>query len=58
MRGIRDSKHRKKILVAVEQRWSLCPQLRLGQMLLNLVQRDTDLYYIEDKVLLKKLKGK
>lgn len=49
------SKHRiDAILNKLEEIWTLFPDLRLGQLLLN-VSRDPELYYLEDEELIKKL---
>lgn len=42
-------------LAKVEEIWNKVPQLRLGQLLLNLPFSSDTLYYMDDDVLLKKL---
>lgn len=42
------------ILNNLEEIWLEFPDLRLGQLLLN-VSRDPELYYLEDEELIKKL---
>lgn len=43
-------------LRALERTWRKYPDLRLGQLLLNLTRDGEDLYNIEDEVLLKRLR--
>ena len=52
---MRDPKRIPKVLKEVESIWGKHPDLRLGQLLLN-VLHDPALYYVEDEDLLKKLK--
>ena len=52
---MRDKYRIDAILNQVQEIWKNYPDLRLGQLLLN-VARDPELYYIEDEELIKKLK--
>jgi hypothetical protein len=44
-----------KVINQIRDIWKCVPDLRLGQLILNVIS-DTDLYYIEDDVLLKLIK--
>ena len=44
-----------KILTELSEIWIQCPDFRLGQLLLNVVN-DPALYYIEDEDLIKRIK--
>lgn len=48
---MRDSKRISKILERLEKIWEKYPDLRLGQLITNVV-RDPTLYYLEDDELL------
>lgn len=45
-----------KVLHTIKQAWSKNPDLRLCQLLLNLVVKADTLYYVEDDVLEKAIK--
>ena len=49
---MRNPKRIKKCLRKIEEVWSKYPDLRLGQLLLNLVPNSNSLYYIEDENLI------
>ena len=51
---MRDPKRIEKVLGQIRQIWETCPDLRLGQLLLN-VASDPLLYNIEDDELIKRL---
>lgn len=51
---MRDPKRIPKILKELQKVWEKHPDLRLGQLLLNL---GFDFYYVEDKELIKKLEN-
>jgi uncharacterized protein YihD (DUF1040 family) len=53
---MRDPKRIKTILKAVESEWSRSPDLRLGQLLANLLRLGEDIFYLEDEILLKRLR--
>lgn len=46
---MRNKKRIKRILKKLEKVWRLSPDLRLMQLLLNIINRDKDSYYIEDE---------
>jgi uncharacterized protein YihD (DUF1040 family) len=49
------------ILEALQTRWATCPDMRLSQLLVNLIQPKTrcpEIYYFEDDQLLQKLQSK
>ena len=46
---MRDPKRINKCLRKIKEVWSKNPDLRLGQLLLNIVPSSNSLYYIEDK---------
>ncbi len=52
---IRNPERISKILTELSEIWIQCPDFRLGQLLLNVVN-DPALYYIEDEDLIKELK--
>jgi hypothetical protein len=52
---MRDPKRIRKILKEIGDVWETYPDLRLGQMLLN-VFNNSDIYHIEDEDLVKALK--
>lgn len=52
---MRDITRIDKILAGVKEVWTTVPDLRLGQLLLNVLQ-DPALYYIEDEQLVDYLK--
>jgi hypothetical protein len=52
---MRDPKRIKEILKEIGDIWEIYPDLRLGQLLLNVV-RDPALYYVEDEDLVERLK--
>lgn len=52
---MRNPKRIPKTLKEIERLWVQYPDLRLGQLLINCYVNDTDLYYIEDEQLIKKL---
>lgn len=52
---MKDPKRIKKIIKELERLWRKHPDLRFGQLLINVYINGTDLYYIEDEMLLKKL---
>lgn len=45
------------MLARIEELWKKAPQLRLGQLLGNCAKTETQLYYMEDDVLLTKLEA-
>ena len=45
-----------KILAEIGEIWKKNPELRLGQLIDNILLQEEDLYYIEDKKLLERLK--
>lgn len=51
---MRNPKRIKKVLNAIQEIWELYPDMRLGQLIGN-VLRDPALYYIEDKELIEAL---
>lgn len=53
---MRDPDRIEKILDSLKKIWKKCPDLRLGQLLLN-AARDPQLYYMEDADLITLLKG-
>lgn len=53
--NMRDSNRIDNILNSIGDIWKKQPDLRLGQLLLNVIQ-DPALYYIEDEALVEKLK--
>jgi len=53
---MRDPERIPKILSELEEIWSKFPDLRLGQLLLNLFN-DPQLYYIEDEKLVEALES-
>ena len=52
---MRDPDRIPEILAALGEVWSQYPDLRLGQLILNVVQ-DPMLYYIEDRALIERIK--
>ncbi len=52
---MRDITRIDKILAGVKEVWTTVPDLRLGQLLLNVLQ-DPALYYVEDEQLVDYLK--
>ena len=52
---MRDSNRIDRILNEIRIIWKKCPDLRLGQLILNAID-DPALYYIEDEELVKLLK--
>ncbi|MCR4562305.1 MAG: DUF1040 family protein [Bacilli bacterium] len=52
---MRDPNRIEKVLDEIKNIWQKCPDLRLGQLLLN-VARDPELYYLEDDAIIEKLK--
>ena len=44
------------ILVEIEEMWRAHPDLRLGQLIMNVVDNRDVLYYLEDEELLKRLR--
>ena len=53
---MRDPKRISKFMTTVKDLWRLNPDLRFGQLILNVIQTDKeDLFYIEDDVLLERL---
>jgi hypothetical protein len=45
------------ILKQVKEIWVLCPDIRLGQLISNIrPESDPDLFYLEDDIMLKRLK--
>ena len=51
---MRDPERIDKVLAAIGEVWYKYPDLRLGQLILNVVQ-DPTLYYIEDEDLVKRI---
>jgi uncharacterized protein YihD (DUF1040 family) len=51
----RNPKRIPKILKELSKVWQKYPDLRFGQLLMNCYINGTDLYYIEDEQLIKKL---
>lgn len=49
---MRDSKRINKCLRKIKEVWSKNPDLRLGQLLLNIVPSVNSLYFIEDEELI------
>jgi uncharacterized protein YihD (DUF1040 family) len=45
---MRDPKRIKRILDKIQVCWEKYPDFRLGQLILNAIQNDNFLYYIED----------
>ena len=45
-----------KVINQIRDIWKCVPDLRLGQLILNVIPPHTELYYIEDDVLLKLIK--
>lgn len=54
---MRDIKRIDKILLALKKYWIDNPDLRLGQIIVNITQCGHDPFYLEDETLLKHLKG-
>lgn len=54
---MRDPERISPMLAEVEELWKKVPQLRLGQLLGNCVDSELKLYYMEDDVLLEKLRA-
>ena len=52
---MRDINRIEPTLKEVERIWKNNPDLRLGQLLLNLVANANSLYYVEDDILIKAL---
>lgn len=52
---MRDITRIDKILLGIKEVWTTVPDLRLGQLLLNVLQ-DPALYYVEDEQLVSCLK--
>ena len=52
----RSEENIKQILEQVQRTWLKAPHLRLGQLLGNCAKSETQLYYLEDEVLLEKMK--
>lgn len=52
---MRDPKRIPKILDELKAIWAICPDLRLGQLILNVMQ-DPILYYLEDEEIIKRLR--
>ena len=53
----RDPKRIDEILTELERVWTVHPDTRLGQLLINCVDGEADrLFYMEDEVLLEKLR--
>jgi hypothetical protein len=52
---MRDPKRIPKILDELKGIWSMVPDLRLGQLILNVLQ-DPILYYLEDEEVIKRLR--
>lgn len=48
--------HREKVLECLRWVWENNPYLRLGQLVLNVSEDETVLYYMTDKELVKKLR--
>lgn len=53
---MRDPKRIKRILTIIEEYWDKHPDMRLTQLIMNVLQMNEDPYYIEDDILEKKLK--
>jgi uncharacterized protein YihD (DUF1040 family) len=53
---MRDPKRIKKVLKEIKAIWKAHPDLRLCQMICNLMGRGIDIYYLEDEYLVKELK--
>lgn len=54
MKSMRNPERINEILAALGKVWQRYPDLRLGQLVLNVI-KDPALYYIEDEDLIKKL---
>lgn len=52
---MRDPKRIPKILSVLEKIWIKCPDLRLGQIIHNAHPSNSDLFYVEDDVMLEAL---
>ena len=52
---MRDPKRIRKVLKIVGDIWETCPDMRLGQLISNVIKDDGDAFYIEDPELLKRL---
>jgi len=52
---MRDPARIKTVLATIEELWTRYPQLRLGQLIGNCFHTE-DIYYIEDRKLVEKLK--
>jgi hypothetical protein len=48
-------KNQRKTIKELETLWKKYPELRFGQFLMNCYINGTDLYYMEDETLIKKL---
>jgi uncharacterized protein YihD (DUF1040 family) len=52
---MRDSKRISNILISIERFWRLCPDLKLGQLLINVAWQsgwnNNDIFYLEDDLL-------
>ena len=54
---MRDPKRINIILKHLKEAWTLCPDIRLGQLISNLESDiDLDIFWLEDDIMLKKLK--
>lgn len=49
----RDPKRIEKVIDKIRQFWYMYPDLRLGQILTNVVPRGVDLFYVEEDYLIK-----
>jgi uncharacterized protein YihD (DUF1040 family) len=47
----RDPKRIEDVLNRIRRIWHIYPDLRLGQLLMNVVGPDQDLFYVEDEAL-------
>lgn len=52
---MRDPKRIPEILKAIEKEWKKYPDLRLGQLLVNVIS-EYNMFYVEDEDLVEKLK--
>ena len=56
--AMRDPSRIDRVLALVGKLWKQSPDLRLGQLLMNLTTQSEDLYYLEDDDLEQRLRGK
>jgi len=53
---MRDPKRISRILKHLKETWVLFPDLRLGQLISNIAPPQASIFYLEDDIMLKRLK--